>query len=201
MCIQIIISILAAEWWIGLWTSLNTIAFIITLFYVIKYTKATDDMAKASELMAKAQREQIKLQERPVISIGCYPENQYHFRTKIRNFSMAHAKVRVLAKIEIHGKQLELTPNHHYNGERIWKLQAGGSDAPTFYGHLDFEKLFIHNKTIGQSPVNSNARVTLDMWVINSMKTDDELYYDKNKNPTVQWYWNNKKWVPEVCPE
>ena len=190
------------SWWLGIWTSLNTIALIVTLIFVRKYTKSTKELATATRSMAAAHREEVGLRERPVVSFGCADEKQFIFLTTARNFSMVHAKARVKATVIVNRHLLSLTPEHHYAGERVWHLQAGGSGGPTFRGHLDFPTLFEYNNVPQPDPNSAEAQVTIESWVINWAENDSELFNDQNKNPTLQWYWKPRfrQWVPEVSP-
>ncbi|HWR83096.1 MAG TPA: hypothetical protein VN285_07325 [Candidatus Deferrimicrobium sp.] len=189
-------------WWQGLWTSLNTIALVITLIFVMKYTKATNVLAIETHSIAVLQAEEIGLRKRPVVSFLCADQSNFFFVTAIENFSMVHAKARIRVAIEINGRILELTEGHHYAGHRIWHLQAGGPDAPTLCGHLSFPSLLELNNInqYGLDLKSVSARVTVEMWVINWCEDDHKLLDDKNKNPVVEWYWKRGQWIPEVSP-
>ena len=169
-----ILELISKPWWPGMWTSLNTIALVTTLFFVIRYTKAT-------MRMAESQMEEIGLRKRPVVSFGCADENYFNFRTTARNFSMVHAKARVKATVIVNRHLLSLTPEHHYSGERVWHLQAGGSGGPTFCGHLDFLTLFEYNNVPQPDPNSAEAQVTIESWVINWAENDSEYITTKTR--------------------
>ena len=110
-------------------SAIGSIALVITLVYVIKYTRATVSLAMQTHASVDLQREEIGLQKRPVVLFLCADERQFHFRTMVRNFGMVHAKACVKATITIDGKVLRIPPRTHYTGERIWQLQAGGPNG------------------------------------------------------------------------
>jgi len=193
-----------------LWSVLNTVALIITLFYIIRYTKATTSMAKASNSMVnatslstRAHMEEVRLQKRPVVSIICPNEKDFNFPTRVNNFSMMHAKARFKANIVINGLHLELATGTHYTGDRIWKLQAMGQNGPVFHGHLDIVNTLRRKNMELPAQSELEASVTIDSWVINLYDAEAELFNDENKNPTLHWYWNKRdqKWIPEPSPK
>ena len=200
-----ILNILAEPWWVGI----NALALIFTLVFIALYTKwtkflveATREMATVNQNSTKLHREEVELRKRPVVSFRCADETDFYFRTAITNFGMVHAKIRVKATIEINGIKLELPPGTHYTGERTWQVQAGGSYAPTFFGHLSFRKLFEFNKMPAPNPAKIKATVNVETWVVNF--EEDELAFDDSEcmNPKLRWDWDSKleRWIPEISP-
>ena len=182
------------------WTALSTLALVATLALIARYTKSTSKMASATELMAIAQLETISLQKHPVVMFGCARQTSFYFSTVIKNFSTVHAKARVLVTIEINGVTLTLPPNHHYDGSRIWHIQAVGSEGPTSYGHLDLMGVLAHNKMAKPDESTMSGRITLRSWVINYYDPEPSLYQDRSENPMLVWDWRYDRWVPEIAP-
>jgi hypothetical protein len=194
---------LSANWWSGI----STIVLTVTLVFIVVYTKSTNSLAHSTANMAEVQREEFGLRQRPIVTIQCHNPQEFAFRTRIRNRSNVHAKMKVRATIEVNGKRLTLPPNHHYNGQRIWEIQTMATESEVLLGHLGFENVFRHNGLSWpwQGHINQ-ARVFLECWVTNFFDDDSELENDNAKNPLAHWDWTVHSgqmgaWVPEVCPD
>ncbi len=75
------------------WVALSSIALIFTFFAIWRYTQSTtkladktSDMSRATEELAKAQREITQLEMRPVVSVFCLEKNNFNFITGFKNF-------------------------------------------------------------------------------------------------------------------
>jgi hypothetical protein len=184
------------------WDRIGTVVVTLTLLAVIWYTIETAALAKATSKMAALQEEEIGLKKRPIVSWRCHDHEKFYFTTEVANLSSVHAKCRVKATIEINAGRdgeytnLALTKNHHYNGKRIWQLQAG----VTTFGHLDFRGVLALNKVAELSPAKARIRVRIESWVINYREDEQLLLNDNQKNPPAQWDWNGSTWVVEVVP-
>jgi hypothetical protein len=180
----------------------ETSAIVITLIIIIKYTYETNRLAKAAWLSVKLQEQEIGLRKRPIVTILCGNEAKFEFLTLFNNFSNVHAKALIKAIIKINGKTMQLPPGYHYNGERIWHIQAVGPSGPKFKGHLNFPVVFDYNNIQNIDHENLEASVTIESWIVNLYDDDSELYDESNRNPTRHWDWNSKakRWVPEIAP-
>jgi len=197
------------EWIELILTAIATGALVWTLIYVAKYTKATKEMADATIRMAsiaqasaKAALEAEKIRRQPVVQVSCDPQRQreFYFRTLVANRGSGHAKLRVLATIEVDGVGLALMPNHRYNGVRIWNLHAGHGIT----GHLDFEGVFKHNDFKVPDGRRAEVKVTLKSWVIHYNDPVSWLDSDEAKMPTSRYTWSGPfmkgaegQWVPD----
>jgi hypothetical protein len=205
------------------WQILTAITLIVTLIYIINYTRATKRLANETSVSAEIQKREFLYKQRPVISIFNFKPEEFYFIPVFYNFSNVHAKLRVKATIKFGEKTLKLPEGHLYNGEKIWQLQAGGNEAPRLFGNLDFRRILEVNEMIIAPELSEKgklyedtidytgdfykrnmeyASITIECWAVNINRSDDELNNKENKNPVVQWYWKKKsrRWIPEVCP-
>lgn len=185
------------------WTAMNSIALIITLFWVIIYTKATRAMAEASGKMADAQSEEIQMRRRPVVTVNNQNSSNCYFRTEITNGGSVHAKARFKATVTINSQLLELPAGHRYNGDHVWELQARSK----IEGHLDIENMLNMSRISIDDCGLTHASVRIDSWVIYYYDQESQLYEDENRNPVTEWYWQGPwgnqaggMWIPEVSP-
>jgi len=193
----------------GLWALLNVLALAVTLWYIIRYTKASQAMAIATEAMAKAtaaqaasQAEDSRLRRQPVVLVSCDSERQteFYFRTFICNNGPTHAKCLVRATVSVDGRVLELPPDSLYNGEWVWELQVGNG----INGHLSFEDLFKYNKLVIPPERKGDVRVTLESSVIYYYDPEDQLKTETAKNPPAHYHWSGLfgqdmqgQWIPD----
>jgi hypothetical protein len=192
--------------WPG-WGGIGSIALIVTLIVIIIYTRATrslamsnEALAKSSRDMAKVQNEEIGLAKRPIIKFGLELEDSFYSRITVKNLSLVHAKIRVVATIIVNKKKMELWPEHHYAGELVWQLQAMGPNDPSFKGHLAWDEVFERNNFPHPDLGDIKAQISIEAWVINFYEDESRLYKPENKNPVAQWYWRGR-WIPEVSPK
>ena len=177
------------------WEGITTVALVATLFYAIKYTRATWAMAKVHD-------EELGLNKSPVISVTCFEQKNFFFRTSIRNFSMVHAKVRVKATIIIDGQVLKIPEDNLYNGTHVWQVQAQGPLGNPFQGHLSLDSVLSYNDLPVPPLAQVQCKIIIESWVINFYENEKELLDDDKKNPIGQWTWNSRKqiWIPDLCP-
>jgi len=192
-----LLSTLAEPWWIGLWTTLNTLALAATLLWVVKYTAATKKMAAATHLMAEAQQQETDLRKRPVVSIRCAEPTKFEFRTEITNRGPVHARALVRATIWVANRPLQLTPGHRYDGNHVWDLQAGLS----IQGHLGWPEQLEANNIELSPDTTDDVRVQLESRVVYFNDPVSSLHQPSSSNPTVEYYWSERRWIPEVTPQ
>ena len=182
----------SAPWWYGIEAGAIIITFLVLIFYTL-----------ATWSIVKLQKEEIGLHKSPVISISCFEQKNFFFRTSIRNFSMVHAKVRVKATIIIDGQELKIPDINLYDGSHIWQVQAQGSLGNPFIGHLSLDPLLLHNKVAVPPLAQTKSKIVIESWVINFSENESKLFDDDRKNPIGQWTWSakNQLWIPDLCPE
>lgn len=171
------------------WNSVQAIALIVTLIFIIWYTRSTHKIMKFQE-------EEIGLKKRPVVTtkierdIKINSTGKFFCRTLVENKSNVHAKYRVEAIISINEKPGKLYQYSYYDGERIWQLQAG----TCFAGILNVDDF---------SPEKDTASIFFKSWAVNYQEKDDALMDDKNRNPNTKWDWDPKRsaWIPDAAPE
>lgn len=183
---------------------INVIALATTLYFVKKYTKQTTSLAESTRDMSGATREMVQAETLPLVTVLMKDETQYYFVPLIKNLNGRPSRIRVKASFEIKGHTLEIPSDHHYSGMQIWELPAMELGR-CILGNFDFPKILDHNKEmLIENGVNMThfevhkARTEIEMWVTHFRQPENDVYDDRYKNPTVKWYWNCRKWVPDV---
>lgn len=174
---------------------ITAVALIVTLCFIIKYTSST-------AAMARFMSEEIGLRKKPVVSIWCGDPKKFYFPTVIYNPSMVHANLLVKATIVIDGTTLTIPKDHHYGGQKMWRVQAVGYSGPPFQGHPDLATLMRVNKLDNANPAEMDASITIESWAAGLEVDGNELRTEKYKNPTCHYYWSKelKVWVQEIAP-
>lgn len=182
---------LSASWWSGV----SAIVLFATLVTVVVYTIQT-------VRLAHFESEKREMDRQPVVTFSCAEHGSFAFRTQVRNLSPIHAKYRVKATITINGTELFLASDHHYAGKRIWELQ-GSDGLSAFYGHLAMDGLINAQEIPNLQLSTVDATVRIESWAINYFDSEELLFTDEKRNPTLFWYWScgGRSWVPEVSPQ
>jgi hypothetical protein len=122
----------------------------------------------------------------------------------VKNFSLVHAKLKVLASIRVDDQLLKLPNDHLYDGSYLWEVQAHGHTDLALHGHLSLPHMFKFNGLkypAGSSP-KPKSLIRLESWAINYWDGDADFKSAGAKNPVLEWYWDmtRKQWILEVCP-
>ena len=183
---------LSAPWWAGV----GTLALVMTLIFVIKYTRATNRLAETTASMLRLEHESIGLRMRPTIRVTCNDQKRFPFEVRVENLSPVHALVRIKVTVDVDGECLESPKDSDYGGKNILQLQAKSIYA--FF--LNFQGLPWWTGAPDTKPRSNrhDVRVTLEAWSINFYLSDTGLYDNGNRIPTTVFSWEDRYWQPEV---
>lgn len=174
------------------WSAAGTIALIVTLVFIIIYTKATRELAQIS-------KEELGLKKKPVINFYIKDECLFNFQTMTHNLSNVHAKYRVKITLIIKNNiRIEMSPENTYGGEKVWPLQA----EMTYQGSIPIEDAILKYYENEVEMKNAPLGMIVESWAINFSEPEEKLFSDESKNPNWEWYWKNgEKWIPEASPK
>ncbi|MCK5124906.1 MAG: hypothetical protein KAR42_01510 [candidate division Zixibacteria bacterium] len=187
-------SFLSSQNWVGI----ETIALILTLLFLIRYTKATIEMAKSTKALADAQYEELGLKKKPVMAFYL-DSKSFELITTIENLSTVHAKYWSKLTVMINQKTFYAPESSHYGGKKAWAIQAkdvirghysiSGLLEPEFETKTDFSKL--------------NVRLRVESWCLNYYDNDYDRPKIELRNPPLEWYWckERRNWVLEVASD
>ncbi len=184
--------ILSAQWW----NAVETLVLVLTLIFVIRYTRATNRLANTTASMLRLEHESIGLQMRPTIGVTCNDLKRYAFQVRVENLSPVHALVRIKVTVDVNGERLESPGDSDYGGKNILQLQAKSIYA--FF--LNFQGLpwWTGAPDIKPRSNHRDVRVTLEAWSVNFNLSDTGLYDHGNRIPTTVYSWEDRYWQPEV---